>query len=132
MDIYASTYGSYLTISITMTIWVARTLSKNGALFLIDVFDGNKQLADAVNHLLVVGFYLINFGYISLMLKMGYDVNSLRQVVEALSSKVGLVLVVLGFMHFMNLAIFTAIRKKSSGDQTVPPVQPDAFTEIGV
>src|SRR3979411_1263024 len=60
------TYLIYLAISIGLTIWVARTLHRNGRIFLVDVFHGNEPLADSVNHLLVVGFYLISFGYVSL------------------------------------------------------------------
>ena len=64
------TYAMYLILSIALTIWVARTLFKNGRIFLVDVFRGNEAIADSVNQLLVVGFYLINLGYISLMLKI--------------------------------------------------------------
>lgn len=131
MDIVVYTYAAYLAISVGLTVWVARTLSGHGALFLVDVFQGNKQLADAVNHLLVVGFYLINFGYISFMLKLGYDVTTVRGSVEALSGKIGLVLLALGIMHFLNLGVFHSIRSGSCQDQTLPPVQPDGFTEIG-
>src|SRR3954469_7714988 len=104
-----TTYLVYLAISIVLTIWVARTLFKNGRIFLVDVFHGNEGLADSVNHLLVVGFYLINLGYVSLALRLGYDVESWRAAIEALSWKVGLVLLVLGGMHFFNLLIFTRI-----------------------
>lgn len=131
MDIVVYTYGAYLALSIGLTVWVAHTLSKNGALFLVDVFEGNKQLADAVNHLLVVGFYLINFGYISFMLKLGYDVTSMRESVEALSGKIGLVLIALGTMHFLNMWVFHAIRSGNKNEEAQPPVTPDAFTEIG-
>lgn len=63
------TYAVYLVVSIAMTVWVARTLHKNGRIFLVDSFGGNAPLADSVNHLLVVGFYLINIGYVSLALR---------------------------------------------------------------
>jgi len=56
-------YVAYLAVSLAVTIWVAQTLHRNGRSFLIDAFQGNRELADSVNHLLVVGFYLINFGY---------------------------------------------------------------------
>ena len=62
MNTITVTYLSYLAISISLTIWVAQTLHKNGRVFLIDVLQGNESLADSVNHLLVVGFYLINLG----------------------------------------------------------------------
>ncbi len=96
MTIGITTYLIYLAISIGLTIWVARTLHKNGRVFLVDVFHGNETLADSVNHLLVVGFYLINFGYVSLALKLGYDVATPQEGIEALSVKVGMVLTCAG------------------------------------
>ena len=71
MNWIISTYLAYLAISIALTVWVARTLHKNGRIFLVDSFLGNEQLADSVNHLLVVGFYLMNIGYVALALKHG-------------------------------------------------------------
>ena len=107
------TYGIYLALSIGLTVWVARTLFKNGRIFLVDVFGGNEPLADSVNHLLVVGFYLINLGYVSLALKIGTPVEDARDSIEALASKVGLVLLVLGGMHFFNLFLFSRIRTQA-------------------
>jgi hypothetical protein len=112
IDFVVVTYGFYLAISIALTIWVARTLFRNGRIFLVDVFHGNAALADSVNHLLVVGFYLINLGYVTMALKLGYDVTSTRGSIEALSAKVGWVLLVLGGMHFFNLYVFSAIRRR--------------------
>ena len=131
MTIGISTYLVYLAISIALTIWVARTLHKNGRVFLVDVFHGNESLADSVNHLLVVGFYLINFGYVSLALKLGYDVTSAQAGIEALSWKVGTVLIVLGSMHFFNLFIFSRMRRRSHiRHNNTPPVSPDSFTPV--
>ena len=122
------TYLLYLAISIALTVWVAQTLFKNGRLFLVDVFHGNEALADSVNHLLVVGFYLINLGYVSLMLKIGSPVKSPQASIEALSIKIGLVLLVLGAMHFFNLYLFTRIRRRAQLPFVAPPVAPDART----
>ena len=130
MTIGITTYLLYLTISIALTVWVARTLHKNGRVFLVDVFHGNEPLADSVNHLLVVGFYLINLGYVSLALKLGYDVQTTQEGIEALSVKVGMVLIVLGGMHFFNLFIFSRMRRRSSLLNGPPPVAPDAFTAV--
>lgn len=128
MTIGISTYLIYLAVSIALTIWVARTLHKNGRVFLVDVFHGNEALADSVNHLLVVGFYLINFGYVTLALKLGYIVSTVEQSIEALSVKVGMVLLVLGGMHFFNLFIFSRMRRRATMHNQDPPVSPDAFT----
>ena len=130
MTIPISTYLIYLALSIALTVWVARTLHKNGRVFLVDVFHGNEALADSVNHLLVVGFYLINFGYVSLALKLGYVVETAEQSIEALSVKIGMVLLVLGGMHFFNLFVFSRMRRRSSTRNHQPPVGPDAFTTV--
>ena len=109
------TYGAYILISVFLTIWVAGTLHKNGRVFLVEVFNGDESLADSVNHLLVVGFYLINLGYVSLALRIGGEIASAREGIEALSWKIGLVLLVLGAMHFGNLVIFQRIHRRLSG-----------------
>ena len=124
------TYLIYLAISVLLTIWVARTLHKNGRIFLVDVFHGNEGLADSVNHLLVVGFYLINMGYVSLALVIGYRVETGQASIEALSSKVGMVLLVLGGMHFLNLLVFSRMRRRSTLYDAPPPIRPDGFTPV--
>jgi hypothetical protein len=129
MTIGLSTYLIYLALSIALTIWVGRTLHKNGRVFLVDVFHGNEALADSVNHLLVVGFYLINFGYVSLALKLGYTIETAEQSVEALSVKIGMVLLVLGGMHLFNLFVFSRMRRRATAHHQ-PPVGPDAFTPV--
>lgn len=116
------TYVMYLLLSIALTVWVARTLFKSGRIFLVDVFGGNEALADSVNHLLVVGFYLINLGYISLMLKINDPVTDARQSIEALAAKMGLVLLVLGGMHFFNLFLFSRIRTSALNSRKPMPV----------
>src|SRR4051795_8366246 len=100
MNIVVGSYAVYLAISISVTVWVARTLHKNGRIFLVDAFGRNEALADSVNHLLVVGFYLINIGYVTLALRSGEKPANLQEVLEGLSTKVGVVLLVLGGMHF--------------------------------
>jgi hypothetical protein len=116
------TYLAYLGISVALTIWVARTLHKNGRIFLVDSFLGNEGLADSVNHLLVVGFYLINIGFVTLALKYGDKATDAQTALEILSSKVGMVLVVLGVMHFFNLFVFTKLRRRATQHQQPPPI----------
>jgi hypothetical protein len=106
-------YMSYLAISIALTVWVAKTLHKSGRIFLVEAFHGNTELADSVNHLLVVGFYLINVGYIALALKTADALTSARQVIELESSKIGVVLLILGVMHFFNFFVLGRLRHKS-------------------
>jgi hypothetical protein len=126
-------YLVYLLISVTLTVWVARTLHKRGAIFLVDAFHGNAELAASVNHLLVVGFYLINIGFVTLALKSNATVTSSRAAIEMLSDKLGFILLVLGGMHFFNLFVFSRIRAhgQHNGPRR-PPVAPDAVLKVAV
>lgn len=115
------TYALYLAIALPITIWVARTLHKNGRVFLVECYQGDEEMADSVNHLLVVGFYLINIGFVTLYLKLETLVEGTTGIFEALSSKIGIVLLVLGGMHFFNLFLFAKIRDKG---RKIPPPMP--------
>jgi hypothetical protein len=119
------TYLAYLFISIAVTIWVARTLYANGRAFLVDAFHGQEQLADSVNHLLVVGFYLINLGWIVMTLRTYDQPDTMRRAIELLSDKVGTVLFVLGLMHFFNLFVFSRFRRRALDRLgALPPIPP--------
>ncbi len=122
-------YAIYIAISIGLTIWVARTLHRHGRVFLVDTFGGNEAFADSVNHLLVVGFYLINIGYVTLALKYGDHPQNAVEAVESLSTKIGMVLMVLGAMHFGNLWIFNRMRNRARMHLRPPPVQPDSYLQ---
>lgn len=110
MDDRVIEYIIYIPVSVVLTVWVARTLFHHGRRFLLDVFDGDEGIADSVNHLLVVGFYLINLGYVSLQMRLDTPPSSVSEIFEALALKVGLVLVVLGIIHFGNLFFFAKLR----------------------
>ncbi len=111
-----------MAVSLSLTVWVARTLFKNGRVFLVDAFSGNGALADAVNHLLVVGFYLINVGFVALALRYGDKPGNLAGAIEFGSTKIGLVLMVVGVMHFFNLFLFSQARQRGLG-RTQRPVE---------
>ena len=103
----------YILISVALTVWVGRTLHKNGRIFIVDSFHGNELMADSVNHLLIVGFYLINFGIVSLFLKLGSAPGDAVEFIELMSVKIGIVLLILGMMHFFNMFNIGRMRRKA-------------------
>jgi hypothetical protein len=117
-------YLAYLAISIGLTVWVARTLSRNGLVFLEDVFS-DARLAKAVNHLLVVGFYLLNLGYVTVAMRYGGDIATVSHALEELSLKIGLVLLVLGALHFFNVFALNRYRRSRLRQHApYPPLAP--------
>ncbi|MCB5181751.1 hypothetical protein [Streptomyces antimicrobicus] len=129
MDLTVVAYITYLLISVGLTVWVARTLSRNGRIFIADVLQGDEKLADAVNHLLVVGFYLVNLGFVTLYLRSAEAVADARGLFEALSVKLGVVLLVLGVMHLLNVWVLNKFRRRGVLErQQTPPVPPQGWT----
>jgi hypothetical protein len=81
-----------------------------------------EKLADSVNHLLLVGFYLINIGFVCLALRYGDKPTELVGAIEFLSTKIGLVIVLLGVMHFFNMRMLMRIRESRLFGSLAPEV----------
>lgn len=109
------TYAAYLVITLGITIWVARTLSRNGIVFLQQCFGQDAELARSTNHLLVVGFYLVNIGFITLTLSLGAEPTTIPDAIRFLSGKVGLAVLVLGAMHFFNMGAVAQFGRRVNG-----------------
>ncbi len=123
------TYIAYLALAVPITLWVGSTLRRNGRVFLLDVFDGDEELAQAVNHLLVVGFYLVNLGFVSIALKTDDPVIDSQSALEALSVKVGTVVLVLGVLHLANLFVLNKLRRRAQQGRAPavrPPMPPES------
>jgi hypothetical protein len=120
MNYTVLTYCIYLPVTIILTIWVARTLFVNGRIFLVEIFHQDHTLADSVNKLLLVGFYLINIGYAVYTLRIVDSIETTQAVIETLSMKIGWIILILGAMHFFNLFILFNLRRKAQ--QTAPRV----------
>jgi hypothetical protein len=128
MDLRLTDYVVYLVASVLLTVWVGNSLFRNGRPFLVSVFQ-EAGLADSVNRLLVVGFYLVNFGAAALLINAGGTPGSLADMVQETVTRIGVVLLVLGCMHFFNMFLFKMIRRplmKRAATAPPPPYQPGA------
>ena len=119
-------YLVYGTVSIGLTIWLARTLFANGAVFLEDVFEDKPEMARSVNRLLVTGFYMASLGYAFLILRANAAFGPV-EAVEVLARKLGLLLVSLAAMHFLNLVVFYRLRARARAAHLPPPVAPQTM-----
>lgn len=118
---------TYLTLSLGTTVWVGTTLFKNGAAFLADTFLGKERLADSVNRLLLVGFYLINGGWVARSIKASTPPWAASQVIENVATSYGGVLLILGVMHFGNLYVLNRMRRRAMADRNAAPVSPEQY-----
>jgi uncharacterized membrane protein HdeD (DUF308 family) len=114
-------YGIYFVSALAITLWVGRILFRSGRAFLVDAFHGNAAMADSVNNLLIIGFYLVNFGFMLLFLPTGTPPERGITVAEHLSWKLGVVVIVLGVMHLINLIVLNGLRNRGLSS-TPPPI----------
>ena len=121
MDLQLVDYAIYILASAFLTIWVGDTLHRNGRPFLVSVFK-EDGLADSVNQLLVVGFYLVNFGAAAILINTGGVPQGWSDMLKQTVTRIGAVLLVLGFMHFSNVFILRSIRRR---DRKTPPPPPN-------
>jgi uncharacterized membrane protein HdeD (DUF308 family) len=106
-----TSYAIFIGASALLVVWVGRTLFSNGAVFLRDVFDDHDR-ADAVNRLLLVGFYLINLGFVLLGSSLGVEEGDLADQYQVLTVKLGGVALLLGVVHLMNLSALNRARQR--------------------
>ncbi len=112
-------YFIYLPIALGLTFYVARTLFKNGIVFMLDIFHGKESIAHSTNKLFEVGFYLLNVGFALLILRIDIPLENYQSMVEVLSAKIGGFAIYLGAMLFFNLYLFFRGRKASAASQMI-------------
>ncbi|HQV52027.1 MAG: hypothetical protein IPI00_16715 [Flavobacteriales bacterium] len=125
-------YMVYLTITMGLTLYVARTLFRNARVFMLDIFNGKEDIAHSTNKLFEVGFYLLNIGFAMKILKIDHYYRDVafgyQAMVEVLASKIGGFSIYLGIMLFFNLFLFFRGRRKSREHRPLPPAIPHVET----
>jgi hypothetical protein len=131
MDLTVVTYLAYLAVTVPLTIWVGRALARHGEVFLVAVFAGDTRLSHAVNQLLVIGFYLLNFGYLSYFMASEHAIAGGRDVMEVVSTKAGAVALVISLVHFADVGCLNAVRRRAvRRAQWSPAVPPTTTTTV--
>lgn len=115
-------YAIYLPIALFLTYYVSKTLFKNSKIFMLDIFRGREEIANATNTLFETGFYLLNLGFALMILEITLYKDDYQSLIEALSYKIGGFAIYLGIMLFINLYFFFRGKRKASQTQVEPRV----------
>lgn len=111
---YATTYYvTYLGICAALIFWLGRTLHRAGGVLLEEAFLGKPTLTRAVSHLLDIGFYLMSLGYVTAWAADYWQMATYGQVAQAVSGKVGGLLLMLGCLHLFNLLLLAIFRSRT-------------------
>jgi F0F1-type ATP synthase assembly protein I len=106
-------YAVYLPTALFLTFYVSKTLFKNSKVYMLDIFKGREEIANATNKLFETGFYLLNLGFALLIMKITAYEDNYQTLIEALSSKIGGFSIYLGVMLFFNLYFFFRGKRKA-------------------
>lgn len=110
-------YAIYLPVALFLTYYVSRTLFQNAKIYMLDIFRGREEIANATNKLFETGFYLLNLGFALMILQLSIYDNSYQSLIEALSYKIGGFSIYLGLMLFLNLYFFFRGKRKAKEAQ---------------
>ena len=110
-------YAIYLPIALFLTYYVSKTLFRNSKVFMLDIFKGREEIANATNKLFETGFYLLNLGFALRILEMNLYKNTYQSLIEELSYKIGGFSIYLGVMLFLNLYFFFRGKRKANQNQ---------------
>jgi hypothetical protein len=116
----------YVAVAVGLTIWLAQTLFRSGTAFLHDVFADKPELADALNRLLVVGFYMLSLGYALYILRASRQLDGF-EATQFLVNRFALLLVSLAVLHFVNVTVFWRIRTHREQRNLPTPVSSQGF-----
>lgn len=104
----------YLIITGYITIYVGRLLFIHGRYFLLQMFMNQAAVTDSVNKILLTGYYLVNLGYVSIMLTARTPVVTAADLFASLGTSIGRILLTLGVMHFINITVCVIWNKTNS------------------
>lgn len=110
-------YAIYLPIALFLTYYVSKTLFKNSKIYMLDIFKGREEIANATNKLFETGFYLLNLGFALMILEMNMYDDTYQVLIEKMSYKIGGFSIYLGLMLFLNLYFFFRGKRKASQAQ---------------
>lgn len=93
-------YSLYIIPTLIITLYVGHLLHKDGKILLQHLIS-NGHLADRINDTLLLGYYLVNMGYI--LFAIGFWGNPEEPFLKVLEN-IGTILLILALLHYQNIA----------------------------
>lgn len=113
MNYNIGAYIIYLALMVFIIVYVGRYFYTNGRIFIISLLNGHELLADHINKLLLIAYYLFNIGYACIKLRYWQKVSDVETLFSSLSVNMGLLILILACTHYLNmLAIYLLSKKK--------------------
>jgi hypothetical protein len=114
MNYNVGAYIIFLALMVFIIVYVGRYFYTNGRVFIISLFHGNVSLADHINKLLLIAYYLFNIGYSFIKVKQWQKISTPEMMVSSLASNVGVLILILAVTHYFNMMVIYQLSKSKS------------------
>ena len=104
-------YGFYLSLSIIVILKVGQICYQNGLSMMQILLEDQPRFCFKVNRTLLLGYYLLNIGYVLLTLISWKPINSMTVLMESVCFKVSLIVLIIAVLHYINLIVVRILIK---------------------
>ena len=103
-------YLIYIPLTMFITIYVGKQCHMHGLIYVKSAFS-NDDLANSVNNLLLIGYYLVNIGYAIMGIQSWEYITSAHQLISDISLHLGSIILILALLHYTNITGLALVRK---------------------
>jgi hypothetical protein len=125
MNLNLLSYLLFFPVMVLIAVVVAQRCHKHGRLWMLRIFDNEAHFVDAVNNVLLVACYVLNAGYIALVVARWEPITSLPQLFGVLSQRIALILFTLAWLHYQNIAVlllWARHKHRQQEPKIIPPL----------
>jgi hypothetical protein len=105
-------YLIYLSLTSVIIIKVGKLCYDNGNIFVSQLIPNHEELCHQINKMLLMGYYLMNLGYCAMTIISWEKIQSINQLIEIIATKSAIIILTIGFMHYINIILLTKYIKK--------------------
>lgn len=106
-------YIIYLLITYLITVRVGLVFFRNGRVFILGLLKDDVSLTDAINRILLIGYYLVNLGYAALMISTWSTIHNWVELFLSITVMTGKIVMTLAVMHYINMLVIYFISKRN-------------------
>jgi hypothetical protein len=105
-------YLIYLSLTSVIIIKVGKLCYDNGNIFVSQLIPNHEALCLQTNKMLLIGYYLLNLGYCAITIISWEKIQTSNQLIEIIATKSAIIILTIGFMHYINIILLTKYIKK--------------------
>ena len=105
-------YLIYLSLTSIIIIKVGKSCYDNGNIFVSQLIPNHEELCHQINKMLLIGYYLLNLGYCAMTIISWEKIQTSNQLIEIIATKSAIIILTIGFMHYINIILLTKYIKK--------------------